>query len=583
MDESLEKISRPTSWEINGIAASPGIAIGQAYVIRNVERAATGLLLESESDVLKAISTFDQAVQTAVDEVEVIKNTVGLNQEEIEILETHIEFLTDPQIRANVLEKITSNRQTVIDAVIDVINQAVQLFQKMDDAYMRARAADVQDIGNRILNILHHSTGQFQHFSPHTILVADDISPSQTITLNLSQVVAFATQVGGKTSHTAILAKSKHIPAVLGCGQALSQIQDQDVIIVDGTKGIVIINPTENRLAAYQSQKEEDDQKWQWLRSLTDAPAQTSDGVAIQLLANISSASDMEEALTYAVAGVGLFRTELLFMNRDTFPSEEEQFEFYKRVALQSKGKPVTVRTIDIGGDKPLDYFPFPKEENPFLGYRGIRICLDRQDIFVTQLRAILRASVFGNFKLMFPMISNLQELRLAKQILVETQNELAINQVAFNPDIPVGIMIEVPSAAITADLLAKEVDFFSIGTNDLCQYTLAVDRTNEKIKNLYDPYNPAVLRLISNIIEQAQKQRIQVSMCGELASDPQATLLLIGMGLIEFSMSASAIPVIKNELINHSHAEAKGVWEQVKTMASSTRIIDYLQSKNDR
>jgi phosphotransferase system enzyme I (PtsI) len=579
----LEEAQYKLEFEIKGVAASPGISIGKAFLAEKNEIASSGILLENESDVTNETEKFEKAVQVSVEEVKSLKNSDSrtFTEEEIEILETHIEFLTDPQIKADVLEKIIKERKNVVDAVIEVIHQAVQVFKNMNDEYLSTRAADVQDIGNRILKNLNAASDEVrQNLQLNTIIISEDISPSDALALDLSLVIGFVTQVGGKTSHTAILARSKNIPAVIGCGYALSKIENDDTIIVDGIKGVVIINPTENCIEEYKIKKIAYDQELKFLRSLKDISAQTSDGVQIELLANISNADDMEASLRYGAEGAGLFRTELLFMNRNTFPQEEEQFEFYKKVALKSKGKPVIVRTIDIGGDKSLEYFKFPKEENPFLGYRAIRISLDRQDIFITQLKAILRASVFGNFKIMFPMISNIQELRLAKDILKTTKRELQEKNVDFNKDIQVGIMIEVPSAAITADLLAKEVDFFSIGTNDLCQYTLAVDRMNEKIKDLYDPFDPAVLRLIGYVIEQAHKHNIKVGMCGEFASDPKATLLLIGMGLKEFSMNAASIPSIKNVIIKASYAKAKEVCERVMSMDNSKNIIAYLQSQ---
>ena len=581
----MEEAQYKKELKISGVAASPGISIGKAFVVRKSEMVSSGILLENESDVLKEIEKFGRAVQASVEEVEALKNNdvIKLADEEIEILETHIEFLTDPQINGNVFEKITRDKKNVVDAVIEVIHEAVQVLKNMNDEYMRARAADVQDIGNRILKNLNNATEKSrQTFQSNTIIVAEEVSPSDAIAMDINQVIGFITHVGGKTSHTAILARSKNIPAVLGCGNTLSIIENNDTIIVDGTEGVVIINPNESCIEEYKLKKEANDRELKFLRSLKDISAQTSDGIEIELLANIANADDMEESFNYGAQGAGLFRTEMLFMNRNSFPLEDEQFEFYKKVALRSKGKPVIVRTIDIGGDKPLAYLKFPKEENPFLGYRGLRICLDRQDIFTTQLKAILRASVFGNFKIMFPMISSIQELRLAKEILEQTKIELQKSKFDFDKNIQVGIMIEVPSAAITADLLAKEVDFFSIGTNDLCQYTLAVDRMNEKIKDLYDPFNPAVIRLISHVIEQAHKHNINVGMCGEFASDPQATLLSVGMGLKEFSMNATSIPSVKKVIINTSYAKAKEVRGKVMSMDNSKSIIAYLQSQND-
>ncbi|HEY4197367.1 MAG TPA: phosphoenolpyruvate--protein phosphotransferase, partial [Mucilaginibacter sp.] len=361
----------------------------------------------------------------------------------------------------------------------------------------------------------------------------------------------------------------------------LEKILDNDVIILDGQTGAVIVNPDQDMVKQYEIKREAWLHQTELLKSLKDTPAKTTDGKSIKLLANVADAAEMAHAIEFGAEGSGLFRTEFLFLGRDSFPTEDEQFAFYKAVALKAKNKPVTVRTLDIGGDKQLPYFDFPEEQNPFLGYRAIRFCLDRKDIFITQLKAILRASAFGKLKIMFPMIASVQEVRAAKQVLEEAKSELQRDGISFDQAIKVGIMIEIPSAAIMADLLAKEVDFFSIGTNDLCQYTLAVDRMNEKIKDLYDPFNPGVLRLINYVIDQAHKNGIEVSMCGELASDPKATLLLLGMGLTEFSMSAASIPQVKNLIIQHSIAKAKQVCEDVMKMDDSTGILNYLEKIN--
>ena len=364
----------------------------------------------------------------------------------------------------------------------------------------------------------------------------------------------------------------------MGCGSGLTDIKNGNVIILDGATGQLLVNPDEDLVNEYKTRRDAFKKYAEQLKSLKDTPASTTDGSRITLSANISNAGDWSSVFENGGEGVGLLRTELLFMDRDSFPSEDEQFEFYKQVSLHSKGKPVIVRTIDIGGDKHLPYFNLPAELNPFLGYRVIRICLDQKDLFITQLKAILRASVFGDLKIMFPMISNIQEIRAAKGILEEARVKLLDERIVFKADTQTGIMIEIPSAAITADLLAKEVDFFSIGTNDLCQYTLAVDRMNEKITHLYDPFNPAVLRLISFVIEQGAKHNIHVGLCGEMAGDPLATLLLLGMGLKDFSMSAASIPAVKQVIINNSEEKAKGIWEKVKGMDDSGDIVGYLK-----
>jgi len=564
--------------KINGTGVSPGIAIVKAFVIKKAEVAVSGILLKGENEVIANVAAFNNAIEVAVNELEVIK--LSLAGTDFEILETQIELISDPQIAEDVIEKIQSERKTANDAVIEVIANVVEVFESMDDEYMRARTADIKDIGSRILKHLNNTKTNTARFKPDSIIIADDLSPSDTITMDIKHVNGFATRTGSKTSHAAIIAKAKGIPAVVGCGDSLSTIQNDDVIILDGTSGLLYIDPAEETINEFRLKSEIQKQQSEKLKALKNRPAITTDGKKVMLSANISGAADMDDVHENGGEGIGLFRTELLFMDRTSFPTEDEQFKFYKQAALQSKGKPVIVRTIDIGGDKQLPYFNIPAELNPFLGYRAIRICLDQTDLFITQLKAILRAGVFGDLLIMFPMISNIQEVRAAKNILEKAKEELLAENIPFKANMKVGIMIEIPSAAVTADILAKEVDFFSIGTNDLCQYTLAVDRMNEKITHLYDPFNPGVLRLINNILEQGRKHHIHVGMCGEMAGDPLAALLLLGMGLEEFSMSASSIPTIKNTIINHSEADAKQVYRAVMTMDSSDEITAYLKAQ---
>jgi phosphoenolpyruvate-protein phosphotransferase (PTS system enzyme I) len=557
---------------MKGIGASPGIAIGKALVIKKQVNFITGIALQTSEDIPREIQKFEQAVTSATEEIRGIDGNR-------EILEIQIELLQDEQIREDVVEKITTDKKNANDAVIKVILQAVETFRNMSDEYFSARAADVQDAGNRILR---HLNGSLSMTSPiteeNTILIAEDLSPSDAITIDITKVSGIATHAGSRTSHAAIIAKAKGIPAVVGCGASLSTIKTNDPVIVDGTEGLVMVQPSQAVLDEYIFRKEAFAKQAALLGSLKDVAATTTDGVSVKLLANISDADEMELSLSYGSEGSGLLRTELLFMGRDALPGEEEQFGFYKRIALKAKGRPVIVRSLDIGGDKQLPYFGLPAEQNPFLGYRAIRICLDRKDIFSTQLRAILRASIFGDLRIMLPMISNVQEIRRAKEILQEVKTDLSSAGIAFNKDIALGIMIEIPSAAVTADILAKEVDFFSIGTNDLCQYTLAVDRMNERVKHLYDPFNPGVLRLIQHVIEQGNKHAIHTGMCGELAGDISATLLLLGMGLREFSMSASSIPHVKSIILQNSMATAREICEKVMGMDSSQDIVHYLQ-----
>ena len=567
---------------ISGIGVSPGIAIGKAHVIKKQAVVLTSILLLNDEEITIAIEKFDNAVAVSVTEVETMMSSHNASQgsEGLEILEAHIELLSDPQIREDVMEKIKTERKNVNDAVIEVIQAAVEIFKSMDNDYMSARAADIEDIGNRLVKNLASDIEASHEYEAGTIIIAEDLAPSDTISMDITKIAGFATQIGGKTSHAAIIAKSRGIPAVVGCGVDLKSVQDGDSLILDGQSGCIIINPGKELIENFETKRESWLKELNLLKSLKDTSANTADGTEIHLLANIADSAEMENALEFGAQGSGLFRTELLFLGRNDFPSEEEQFEFYKAVALKAKGKPVTVRTLDIGGDKQLPYFNFPEEQNPFLGYRAIRLCLDRKDIFITQLKAILRASAFGKLKIMFPMIATMNEIQAAKAVLKEAMQMLKDQGVSFDNDIKIGIMIEIPSAAVIADLLAKEVDFFSIGTNDLTQYTLAVDRMNEKIKDLYDPFDPGVLRLITNVIEQGHKNQIEVGMCGELAGDPRATLLLLGMGLKEFSMSALSIPVIKNKIIKTNLADAQKTHQEVMQMDNSKDITNYLQEK---
>jgi len=567
---------------ISGIGVSPGIAIGKAHVIKKQAVVLTSILLLNDEEITIAIEKFDNAVAVSVTEVETMMSSHNASQgsEGLEILEAHIELLSDPQIREDVMEKIKTERKNVNDAVIEVMQAAVEIFKSMDNDYMSARAADIEDIGNRLVKNLASDIEASHEYEAGTIIIAEDLAPSDTISMDITKIAGFATQIGGKTSHAAIIAKSRGIPAVVGCGVDLKSVQDGDSLILDGQSGCIIINPGKELIENFETKRESWLKELNLLKSLKDTSANTADGTEIHLLANIADSAEMENALEFGAQGSGLFRTEFLFLGRNDFPSEEEQFEFYKAVALKAKGKPVTVRTLDIGGDKQLPYFNFPEEQNPFLGYRAIRLCLDRKDIFITQLKAILRASAFGKLKIMFPMIATMNEIQAAKAVLKEAMQMLKDQGVSFDNDIKIGIMIEIPSAAVIADLLAKEVDFFSIGTNDLTQYTLAVDRMNEKIKDLYDPFDPGVLRLITNVIEQGHKNQIEVGMCGELAGDPRATLLLLGMGLKEFSMSALSIPVIKNKIIKTNLADAQKTHQEVMQMDNSKDITNYLQEK---
>lgn len=569
--------------QLQGIGVSPGIAIGRACVIRQFEPGITGETLADEAAVEREIALFREAVGRSMEEL--ILLMAGAETAVEEILGVQVEMLHDPMWEGEVLSKIGTDRKNAGDAVLEVTQDLVNTFGSMEDEYLRARAADIEDIRKRVMRYLrtgaagtvegwadhfvgvHEMVGRDEHDGvsdaaafADQILVAMDLSPSDLIALDISRVIGFATRTGGKTSHASIVARLRGIAAVVGCGEGLDFIVDGDRLVLDGVTGILLVNPAPDVVEQYVEKRKEQLATTRFLQSLKGKEAITTDGIAIHLSANIGSIEDMEQALEYGAQGVGLLRTELLFMQSNSLPTEEEQFIFYKNILVRAAGRPVTIRTLDIGGDKALPYLPFPKEDNPFLGYRAIRISLDRKDLFLTQVKAILQASVFGECRILLPMIGSVQELRQAKALIAEAKEELTSQQLAYDAGIKTGIMIEIPSAAIMADQLAKEADFFSIGTNDLIQYTLAVDRMNEKIKALYDPFHPAVLRLIRNVIEQGHLSGLPVGMCGELAGDPQATLLLLGMGLRDFSMNAPFIPVVKNIILQSSMALARAV-----------------------
>jgi phosphotransferase system enzyme I (PtsI) len=567
---------------MKGIGVSPGISIGKAFKIKVSKVVRAGIPLKNEEARQTETEKFNEALRKSVSEIETLKTGRELTQEAVEVLETQIEFLSDEQIIKDVHDKINNENKHAYDAVSDVISSAEEIFLKMDDEYLRARATDIRDIGNRILKNLNGVERFLPGLYPeNTIIIAEDIVPSDAIMLDVAKIAGFATSAGGKTSHTAIIAKARSIPAVVACGKDLLTIEDNEIVIIDGSGGEVIIRPDSKTIEEYKIKQIKISEELLFLKSIKKLPAQTTDGHKIKLYANISDGDEMEKVFEYGGEGVGLFRTEMMFLGRTSFPSEEEQFEFYKKAAIKSKDKPLIVRTLDIGGDKQVPYLGILPETNPFLGYRAIRLCLDQKELFYIQLKAILRASIYGNLKIMLPMISNIDEIRQTKECLNHVKDELSQSGIRFKDNIELGIMIEIPSTALMIDLCAKEVDFFSIGTNDLCQYTLATDRMNEKVSLLYNYFNPGFLRLIRNVIEQAHKNNKPVGMCGEMASDPMATLLLLGMGLDEFSMSAPSIPVIKNIIIRNSLSKAREICGKVMELDNTDRISNYLREQN--
>ncbi|MCM0649449.1 phosphoenolpyruvate--protein phosphotransferase [Clostridium swellfunianum] len=534
-----------------GIAASKGYAIGKVALKEHeeivvVERKIENL--EEEKARLQGALTLTREQLEKIKE----KAEVEMGADKAAVFESHMMLLDDPEFVGAIEANVEAAMVNAEKALTDVVDMFVGIFDSMEDEYMKERAADVKDVGNRILyNLLGKSMEGMGLLENNTIVVAHDLTPSDTAALDKSKVVAFLTNIGGRTSHSAIMARTLEIPAVVGLGNITKSVKDGDKIIVDGIEGIVILNPSDDQVEEYLARKAKFEAEKEELKKLISVETKTKAGKRIEVVGNIGQPQDVLKVIENGGEGVGLFRTEFLYMDRETMPTEEEQFEAYKFVAEKLEGKPVVIRTLDIGGDKKLPYLPMPEEMNPFLGYRAIRICLDRVDIFKTQLRALLRASAYGNIKIMFPMISSVSEFLKSKEILAECTEELRTEGKAFNEKLETGIMIEIPAAAIMADELAKHVDFFSIGTNDLIQYTLAADRMNEKVSYLYDPMHPAVLRLIKMTIEAAHNAGKWCGMCGEMAGDEEAIPTLVEYGLDEFSMSASSILRAKQIITN--------------------------------
>ena len=527
---------------LQGIAASDGIAIAKVYTLTEPDLSFTKISVE---DTDKEISRLEEALVVSTKEIELIKETALKNLgEEAQVFEAHLMVLSDPELVGQVKDAITSQKVNAEHALKEVSDMFISIFAGMEDnPYMQERAADIRDVSKRILaNLLGVKIPSPATIKDEVVVVAGDLTPSDTAQLNRKYVKAFVTDIGGRTSHSAIMARSLEIPAIVGTKEITSLAKDGDLIIIDGLSGDVFLNPSEDVVAEYRAKAEVfAAQQAEW-EKLKDADTFTKDGHQVELAANIGTPKDLEGVIHNGAEGVGLYRTEFLYMDSHDMPTEEDQFEAYKAVLEGMNGKPVVVRTMDIGGDKELPYLPLPHEMNPFLGYRAIRISLNEPEMFRTQLRALLRASVYGKLRIMFPMIATLNDFRGAKALLLEEKAKLVAEGVAVSDDIQVGIMIEIPAAAVLAHQFAKEVDFFSIGTNDLIQYTMAADRMNERVSYLYQPYNPSILTLIKHVIDSAHKEGKWAGMCGEMAGDQTAVPLLVGLGLDEFSMSASSV-----------------------------------------
>lgn len=566
---------------IKGIAASNGIVIGKAFVVA-----------ESQPELPRYVVTPDQsgqeknrlgqAMAVTKTQLEEIRNNLAqrAGEEEAAIFDAHLMLVEDPML-AEAINGAIDQGSNAEAAVYDSAEQFAAMFDAMDDEYMRGRAADVRDIRTRLVNnLMGISTGSLGKLSQPSVVFAHDLAPSDTAQMDKKMVLAFITEIGGRTSHSAIMARSLEIPAVVGVGRLGEAVNTGDVVIVDGNSGQVLVNPDQATLTEYEGRRQKLEEHKAKLRELRDLPAETSDGQKYELAANIGTPNDVESALAYGAQGVGLYRTEFLYMDRKDMPSEEEQYQAYRKV-LEGFGQlPVIIRTLDIGGDKELPYLKMDKELNPFLGNRAIRLCLANPGLFKVQLRAILRAGVTGNPWIMLPMVAILDEVRRTKALLKEVEAELQAEGIPFTRQYKLGIMIEIPAAAVQADHFAREVDFFSIGTNDLIQYTCAVDRMNERVSYLYDPFNPSVLRLIEQVISAGRAQGKFVGMCGEMAGEPLAAPLLAAMGMNEFSMSASSIPQVKAVIRSLSSSQCRNLWEQAKQLTDGRDIRALLEKE---
>ncbi len=543
---------------VKGIAASSGIAIGKVFKLESPVISVTNAL---KGSVEEEKARFTSALEKTVSDINLVKEraSANLSEDELAIFDAHLMMAQDPEYASQIVDMIGEGNSADYSCKT-VSDNMIAMFESMDNDYFRERAADIKDVSYRLLcNILGLQIPDLTAINEEVIIVAHDLTPSDTASLNKTYTLGFCTAVGGRTSHSAIMARSLEIPAVVGTGNILESCNNGDMMILDAIDGLAIINPDEEELVAYKAKREAFLAEKEALKVLVHQKSVTVDGHEVELAGNIGGPNDVEGVLNNGGEGVGLFRTEFLYMNSTVdFPTEEEQFEAYKAVLEGMKGKKVVVRTLDIGGDKKLDYFSFPEEMNPFLGYRAIRFCLDRTDVFRTQLRALIRASVYGRLCIMFPMIATIQEFLDAKAIFEEEKAKLVSEGVAVAEKIEVGMMVEIPASAVLADQFAKHADFFSIGTNDLIQYSMAADRMSEKVSYLYQPLNPSILRLVKMTIEGAHKNGKWVGMCGEMAGDAMAAPLLLGLGLDEFSMSATSILRARKIINGLSYEEMK-------------------------
>ena len=564
---------------MKGTSASAGIGIGKAAIVEETE-----LVIKKEtiSDAAAEKERFQAALKQAMEETEALAKDLAtrVGEKEAEILNGHLMLLSDPMLTGEIENTIAGENACSEYAIENVCNMYADMFASMGDELMQQRATDMRDIKTRMQKILLGvSSVDIASLPAGSVIVAKDLTPSMTAGINPANVCGIVTELGGKTSHSAILARALEIPAVVAVEGFLNSVKDGDTVVLDGSEGVVFVNPEEAVTAEYEAKRTVYLKEKKELDQYIGKPTVTKDGVTIELVANIGKPEDVDKVLQYDAEGIGLFRTEFLFMDRNSMPTEDEQFEAYQKVAIAMNGKPVIIRTLDIGGDKEIPYMGLKKDENPFLGYRAIRFCLDRrEDVYRPQLRALLRASAFGNIKIMVPMVTCLEEFREAKAMIEEVKAELDLKGIAYKRDIQVGIMVETAAASLMADAFAKEVDFFSIGTNDLTQYTMSVDRGNDKVSYLYSPLNPAVLRSIRHIIQCGRKEGIMVGMCGEAASDPLMIPLLLAFGLNEFSMSASAVLNARKLITGYSIAELQSIADQAMSFVTAGEVEAYMR-----
>lgn len=557
---------------LKGIAASAGYAVGKIYKLNRPELVIEKRTADAETELAKLA----QAITLTHDDITLIKEraTGKLSDEDLAIFDAHLMVLSDPEYTGQIENKIKQDQINADYAIKEVADTFISIFENMDDDYFKERAADIKDVTFRLTaHVLGVTIPDLSLIKEAVIIVAEDLTPSDTAQLNRQYTLGFATEIGGRTSHSAIMARSLEIPAVVGCQGLLKVASHGAEMILDAVSGTIILNPSVADKTEYQKRAKEFADYRESLKALKELASVTADGVTVEIAANIGTPNDVTGVIDNGADGIGLYRTEFLYMDKSNLPSEEEQFQAYKSVLASVNPKPVVVRTLDIGGDKKLPYLPLPEEMNPFLGYRAIRLCLDRTDIFITQLRALIRASAFGNLRIMFPMIATVDEFRQAKAIYTQEKERLIAEGVKVADNIEVGMMVEIPAAAVLADQFAKEADFFSIGTNDLIQYSMAADRMSEKVSYLYQPLSPSILRLIKLTIDGAHKENKWCGMCGEMAGDPQAVPLLLGLGLDEFSMSASSVLETRQLIRSLKQAEMRTLAEQALNCSTSTEV----------